>query len=64
MKVVIGTNGTPTATEATIGDIVTTAFSSDSAVTGTYGLIQRGAFLVAGMSLQNYRKTGSLNPLA
>lgn len=52
-----------TVTEAKMMDIFTTALSTDSAVTGTYGLIQKAGLFVAGMSVQSKRKTGSFNPL-
>lgn len=64
-KIVVATNAqgvsTATATEATISDIFTTALSSDSAVTGTYGLVQRGLLFAGGMATQSYLKTGSFN---
>lgn len=62
-KVVVATDGSVTATDAKISDIFTTAISTSEAVTGTYGLVQKGLILVGGMSLQNYRLTGSANPL-
>lgn len=64
---VIPANGnTPasaTVVEAKIADILTTALSTDSAVTGTYGLIQKGALFVGGMAVQSKRKLGTFNPL-
>lgn len=48
--------------DATIGDIVTTIVSTDSAVTGVYGIVQRAGLVLAGMSAQEFRRTGSLNP--
>lgn len=50
-------------TEAKVMDIVTTVFSADSAVTGTYGLLQKGALFLGGMSVQSKRKLGTFNPL-
>lgn len=50
-------------TEAKIADILTTAVSTDSAVTGTYGLIQKGLMVVGGMSIQSKRLRDSFNPL-
>lgn len=49
--------------DAKIMDILTTALSTDSAVTGSYGLIQKMALFVGGMSVQNKRKLGTFNPL-
>lgn len=63
-KVVIDAAGAATVTDATVTDILTTAISTDSALTGTYGLIQRASLFVAGMSVQNKRKVGSFNPFA
>lgn len=48
--------------DATIGDIVTTIISTDSAVTGVYGIAQRAALVLAGMSAQEFRRSGSINP--
>lgn len=59
-----GTNpATAVVEEAQILDIITTALSTDSAVTGTYGLIQKAGLFIGGMSVQNKRKLGSFNPL-
>lgn len=49
--------------DATLLDIVTTIVSPDVVVTGMYGLIQKGALVVAGMSVQEFRRSGSWNPL-
>lgn len=49
--------------EANLADIVTTVFSNDQALTGTYGLVQKGLLVVGGMSLQSQRIRGSWNPL-
>jgi len=62
-KVLVAADGTATATDATLMDVATTLFSTDSALTGTYGLLQRGGLFVAGMSLQSKRKLGTFNPL-
>lgn len=52
-----------TVTEAKVMDILTTALSTDTAVTGSYGLIQKIGLFVAGMSVQSKRKIGTFNPL-
>lgn len=57
------TPATATVVDATISDILTTAISTDSAVTGTYGLVQKGLLVVGGMAIQNKRKMGTFNPL-
>lgn len=63
-KIVLAANGaTATVADATIGDIFTTVISTDTAVTGTYGLVQKGLLLVGGMSIQSKRKLGTFNPL-
>lgn len=63
-KIVLAADGaTATVADATIADIFTSVISTDTAVTGTYGLVQRGLLLVAGMSIQSKRKLGTFNPL-
>lgn len=63
-KIVLAANGaTATVAEASISDIFTTAISTDTAVTGTYGLVQKGLLLVGGMMIQSKRKLGTFNPL-
>lgn len=49
--------------DAQLADIATTLISSDQAVTGTYGFLQKGLLVAGGMILQEYRRSGSLNPL-
>lgn len=65
VKVVDSTTagGAPTVTreDAKITDILTTALSTDSAVTGAYGLIQKGLVFAGGMAVNNYMKKGSFN---
>lgn len=51
-----------TVADATIGDIFTTIVSTDSAVTGIYGLGQRAALVVAGMAVNSFRLRGTPNP--
>jgi len=55
---------TATVAEATVGDIFTTVLSTDSAVTGMYGLAQRSLLFVGGMALQNVRNGNGINPFA
>lgn len=55
---------TATVADAKIADIVTTAISTNTAVTGTYGLIQKGLMVVGGMALQNNRLGRGWNPLS
>lgn len=64
-KITLSADGaTATVAEATMMDIVTTAVSTDSAVTGTYGLVQKGLLLVGGMAIQNNRLGRGWNPLS
>jgi len=51
-----------TVADATISDIFTTAISMDSAVTGLYGLAQKGLLFVGGMVVQNARLGNGYNP--
>lgn len=51
-----------TAIDASLFDIFSTLVSSEKAVTGVYGFVQKAGLFLAGMSLQNYRKTDSWNP--
>jgi surfactin synthase thioesterase subunit len=52
---------TVTAKPAELMDVVTTAVSADSAVTGMYGFGQKVALVVAGMAVQSKLKTNSFN---
>lgn len=54
---------TATVADATIGDAFSTLFSTDSAVTGMYGLAQKAALVVSGMTINSYRLRGSFNPI-
>lgn len=64
-KVVLSADATTaTVADATLGDIFTTAISTTEAVTGTYGLAQKGMLFVGGMVLQNKRLGRGLNPFA
>lgn len=62
-KVTVSADGaTATVADAKIMDIATTAISTDSAVTGVYGLAQRAALVIGGMTINSYRLRGSFNP--
>lgn len=50
-----------TVKDASLLDVVTTALSADSAVTGLMGLSQRAAFFVGGMAVQSKLKANSYN---
>lgn len=53
---------TATVATATVSDIVTTAISMDSAVTGVHGLAQKALLVVGGMAYQNSRLGQGWNP--
>lgn len=55
---------TATVADAKIADILTTAISTNTAVTGTYGLVQKAALVIGGMALQNNRLGRGWNPLS
>lgn len=63
VTLVEASNGTVTATtkDAEVLDIITTAFSTDTVVTGMIGLLQRAAFFAGGMALNNQLKQGTPN---
>jgi len=62
-KIVVATDGSVTAADATIADVFTTLISTDTVVSGLLGVSQKVGLFVAGMSFQNYRRQGSWNPL-
>lgn len=62
-KIVVDAAGVPTATDAELLDIFTTVLSTDTALTGVYGLVQKAGLVVAGMSFQNKRKIDTFNPI-
>lgn len=64
-KIVLNAAGdAATVSEATLGDVFTTVFSTDSAVTGLYGLAQKAALVIGGMAIQNQRLGHGLNPFS
>jgi len=64
-KIVLAADGlTATVADATIGDILTTAISTSEAVTGAYGLVQKGLLFVGGMAVQNNRLGRGWNPIS
>lgn len=54
---------TATVAEAKLGDIFTTVLSSNKALTGTYGFIQKAGLVAGGMLVNSYRLAGSFNPM-
>lgn len=64
-KITLAADGnTATVANATISDILTTAVSGDSCVTGTYGYVQKAAMVVLGMAIQNNRLGRGWNPMS
>lgn len=65
LTLVKAADGTHSATvaDAKIADVVTTLISADQTLTGMYGFVQKAALVGGGMVLQEYRRSGSLNPL-
>lgn len=62
-KVTLSADGaTATVADAEVGDIFTTVLDSDTAITGTYGYLQKAGLVIAGMAVQNNRVKGSWNP--
>lgn len=62
-KITLSADGaTATVADAEATDIISTVFSSDEALTGTYGFVQKGLLVLAGMSIQNNRKGHGWNP--
>lgn len=63
LTLTVNAQGVPTAavTDATFGDIFTTAISTDQCVTGSYGAVQKLGFVMTGMAIQEYRRAGSPN---
>lgn len=54
-------NATVTHKDAELIDVFTTVISTNSAVTGGYGLAQRALLFVGGMATQSKLKTDSFN---
>lgn len=64
-KVTVSADGlTATVADATVGDVFTTLVSTDSAVTGLMGGLQKVGLVVTGMAVQSYRLGRGINPFA
>lgn len=61
-KLTLNADNSVTVTDPTLADVATSLIDSNVALTGAYGLLQKGLLAFAGASAQNYRLTGSLNP--
>jgi hypothetical protein len=59
--ITIPATGAPTAEDAKLSDIATTLLSTDKAVVGTYGFLQKVMLVGVGMVAQNYRNGNGLN---
>jgi len=55
---------TATVAPAALSDVITTAISTTTFVSGTYALAQKAGLVLLGMAFQNSRKIGTWNPLA
>lgn len=53
------TTGVVTVVEATLGDVVSTLFNSDEAVTGAYALLQKALIIGGAAMFANAKHTGS-----
>lgn len=63
-KVTLSADGAAaTVADAKIGDILSTVVSTDSAITGIYGLAQKALLVGSGMLINSYRLRNSFNPL-
>lgn len=61
-KVTLNADGSAaTVANAEMSDILTTALSMDSAVTGWYGVIQKVGLVAVGAAIQNYRLGNGVN---
>lgn len=64
-KITLSADGnSATVADATISDILTTAVSGDSCVTGTYNYVQKALIIFGGMALQNNRLGRGWNPIS
>lgn len=59
--ITVPATGAPTAEDAKLSDMFSTLLSTDKALTGTYGLLQKAALFGAGMVAQNYRNGNGIN---
>lgn len=62
-KIVVDAAGAPTATDAKLVDLFGTLISTDTALTGTYALVQKAGLVAFGMGVQNARLGLGWNPL-
>lgn len=60
-KLTVNADGSAaTVADATLSDIGTTIFATDTALTGTYGLVQKVGLVAVGMAAQEFRRSGSI----
>lgn len=61
-KIIVDAAGVPTAEDAGLADVFTTILSSDTALTGTYGLAQKALLVVTGMSIESKMRADTFKP--
>lgn len=61
-KIIVDAAGVPTASDAKLSDVFTTVLSSDTALTGTYGLTQKVLLVGAGMSIEAKMRADTFKP--
>lgn len=62
-KITLKADNTTLVEDASASDILTTVISTDTTLSGTYGLIQKVGLVGLGMVVQSKRKLGTYNPL-
>jgi len=61
-KITLKNDNTTVVEDASAFDIVSTVISTDTTLTGTYGLLQKAGLVVIGMVVQSKRKQNTYNP--
>lgn len=61
-KITLKNDNTTLVEDASAFDIVSTVISTDTTLTGTYGLLQKVGLVTLGMVVQSKRKLNTYNP--
>lgn len=61
-KITLKNDNTTLVEDASAFDIVSTVISTDTTLTGTYGLLQKAGLVLIGMVVQAKRKQNTYNP--